>query len=198
MKDVSRPAHDIKHSKTSLGFWVYLMTDCILFASLFVTFMVLRNNTAGGVAGKDIIDLNFVFVETTVLLISSVASGMALLEAYRGGRGSKRRVLGWLVVTGLLGAIFLGMEVYEFSHLLHEGHSWRVSGFLSAFFGLVGTHGLHITAGLVWLGVLARYIYSRGLSHRSLQNITMFSLFWHFLDIVWICIFTIVYLLGVL
>ncbi len=186
---------DIKHSKVSLGFWVYLMTDCILFASLFATYMVLRNNTAGGVSGKDIFELNFVFVETMLLLTSSLASGFALLEAYR---GRKQRVLLWLGVTGLLGLGFLGMELSEFAKLVGEGHSWTASAFLSAFFGLVGTHGLHITFGLTWLVILARFIYTRGFTTRAMQNLTMFTLFWHFLDIVWICIFTIVYMLGVL
>lgn len=187
--------HDIKHSKTSLGFWVYLMTDCILFASLFATFMVLRNNTAANVSGKEIFELHYVFAETMILLVSSVTSGIALLEAYRGRRG---HVVAWLFVTGLLGLTFLGLELNEFFHLIYAGHSWTGSAFLSAFFGLVGTHGLHITAGLIWLAVLIRYIWVKGLGPRSLQNLTMFSLFWHFLDIVWICIFTIVYLLGVL
>lgn len=186
---------DVRHSKLSLGFWIYLMADCILFASLFATFMVLRNNTAGNVSGKDIFELDFVFVETMLLLTSSVTSGLALLEAYR---GRVRHTLTWLAVTAILGLGFLGMELYEFSHLVHAGHSWTASAFLSAFFGLVGTHGLHITAGLIWLSMIARYIYTHGLTGRSVQNLTMFSLFWHFLDVVWVCIFTIVYLLGVL
>lgn len=181
--------------KTTLGFWVYLMTDCVLFASLFAAYAVLRNNTAGGVGGSEIFDLPFVLVETLVLLTSSFTCGLALLSAYR---RDKTGVFAWLGVTFLLGASFLGMELYEFTQLVQEGHSWRASAFLSAFFTLVGTHGLHITAGLLWMTVLLRQVYKRGFSPSNLRRLTMFSLFWHFLDIVWIFIFTIVYLMGVI
>ncbi len=182
-------------SKGLLGFWIYLMTDCILFASLFATFMVLRGNTAGGVDGADIFSLPFVAVETLILLLSSLASGLALLAAHR---SDKRAVLLWLSLTGLFGAVFLGMELYEFGALLAEGHSWTQSAFLSSYFGLVGTHGLHIAVGLVWLLGTMLYVRTRGLTRRAMQRLTMFTMFWHFLDIVWICIFTIVYLLGVI
>lgn len=181
--------------KTTLGFWVYLMTDCVLFASLFAAYAVLRNNTAGGVGGSEIFDLPFVLVETLVLLTSSFTCGLALLSVYR---RDKTGVFAWLGVTFLLGASFLGMELYEFTQLVQEGHSWRASAFLSAFFTLVGTHGLHITAGLLWMTVLLRQVYKRGFSPSNLRRLTMFSLFWHFLDIVWIFIFTIVYLMGVI
>jgi cytochrome o ubiquinol oxidase subunit 3 len=178
-----------------LAFWIYLMTDCILFASLFATFMVLRGATAGGPDGKEIFELPFVFAETMVLLLSSLASGFALLAAHA---GSKVATLRWLAVTGLLGAVFLGMELYEFNALVAERHSWTKSAFLSSYFGLVGTHGLHIFAGLVWLAGTWLYIFKRGLKGRLMSRLTMFTMFWHFLDIVWIGIFTIVYLLGVL
>lgn len=181
--------------KTTLGFWVYLMTDCVLFASLFAAYAVLRNNTAGGVGGSEIFDLPFVLVETLILLTSSFTCGLALLSAYR---RDKTGVFAWLGVTFLLGVSFLGMELYEFTQLVQEGHSWRASAFLSAFFTLVGTHGLHITAGLLWMTVLLRRVYKRGFSPSNLRRLTMFSLFWHFLDIVWIFIFTIVYLMGVI
>ncbi len=186
---------DSETSKTTLGFWIYLMTDCILFASLFATFMVLRGATAVGPSGQELFELPFVLAETMVLLLSSLASGLALLSAHA---GQKANTLRWLAVTGLLGALFLGMELYEFQALLAEGHSWTRSAFLSSYFGLVGTHGLHIFVGLTWLLGTWLYIYKRGLGGRLMSRFTMFTMFWHFLDIVWIGIFTIVYLLGVI
>lgn len=182
-------------SKGLLGFWLYLMTDCILFASLFATFMVLRGNTAGGVGGKDIFELPFVLLETAVLLLSSLASGLALLAAHRRDRNG---TFLWLSITGALGLLFVSLEVYEFSKLAHEGHSWTQSAFLSSYFGLVGTHGLHITVGLIWLAGTMLYLKKRSFTARFMQRLTMFTMFWHFLDIVWVGIFTIVYLLGVL
>ncbi|MFZ1249370.1 MAG: cytochrome o ubiquinol oxidase subunit III [Candidatus Saccharimonadales bacterium] len=194
MRTVTAAAENTAPSKQQFGFWLYLMTDCILFASLFATFMVLRGQTAGGVSGKDIFDLQYVFIETCLLLLSSLASGLALLSAHA---KNKAKTLGWLAVTGLLGAAFLAMEVREFALLASEGHSWTHSAFLSSYFGLVGTHGLHIFVGLVWLLAMAYYIHLRGFSKRMMERMTMFTMFWHFLDIVWIGIFTIVYLLGV-
>jgi cytochrome o ubiquinol oxidase subunit 3 len=174
---------------------MYLMTDCVLFASLFATYVVLRNNTNGGPSGKDIFDLNFVLVETMLLLTSSFVCGLAMLAA----RISKTRLLLiGLLITFLLGAGFLGMELSEFSHLVAEGNSWRHSAFLSGFFTLVGTHGLHITVGLLWMAVLVIRIMRQGLTPTSIKRLTLFSLFWHFLDVIWIFIFSIVYLLGVL
>lgn len=169
------------------------MTDCILFASLFATFMVLRHNTYGGPAGYDLFDLNFVLVETLILLTSSFTCGLMMLALRK---NHKTGVLTWLGVTFLLGLAFLGMELYEFNHLLSEGHSWRTSAFLSAFFTLVGTHGAHILAGLIWIVVLFVRISRRGLSVHENRKLGLFSLFWHFLDIIWIFIFTFVYLLG--
>src|SRR5690606_6877032 len=135
----------------TLGFWVYLMTDCVLFASLFVVFAVLRSATAGGPSGADLFDMEFVLVETMLLLTSSFTVGLALLGAER---GYKVQSIVWLVITFLLGAGFLAMELWEFSHLIAEGHGWQQSAFLSSFFVLVGTHGLHITAGLIWMAVV--------------------------------------------
>jgi cytochrome o ubiquinol oxidase subunit 3 len=182
------------HDKTNFGFWVYLMTDCVLFASLFATYAVLQAGTAHGPSGREIFDMPFVLAETLILLTSSFTCGLALLAA----RANKKNgLIIWLAVTGLLGAAFLGMELYEFSHLVRGGHGWQQSAFLSAFFTLVGTHGLHITAGLIWVGVLLAQIIKTGLNHHVFRRITLFSLFWHFLDIIWIFIFTIVYLRGV-
>lgn len=180
-------------SKSIFGFWVYLMTDCVLFASLFATFVVLRNSTFGGPSGSDLFSMPFVLVETLALLTSSFTCGLGLLAARR---GDKRQVLMLFGITFLLGVFFLTMEVTEFHHLAQEGNSWRRSGFLSAFFTLVSTHGLHITFGLLWMLVLGWQVLKRGLKRAVVRQLTMLSLFWHFLDIIWIFIFTIVYLMG--
>jgi cytochrome o ubiquinol oxidase subunit 3 len=181
-------------SQSLFGFWVYLMTDCILFASLFATFIVLRNSTNGGPAGSDIFSLSFVLTETAILLTSSFSAGMAILS---GRNRQRRQALAWLGLTFVLGAAFLFLEIREFAHLYNEGHSWRHSAFLSSFFTLVGTHGAHVTSGLVWLSFVFANIYRNGLDVINLRRLTCFSLFWHFLDIVWIFIFTLVYLFGV-
>lgn len=194
-KQVER--HNTRHdedSKTIFGFWVYLMTDCLLFASLFATYAVLRNNTWGGPPGSELFSMPFVLAETLILLTSSFTCGLAML-AVRSQQ--KSRALAWFGVTFLLGLAFLGMEISEFAALVQEGNSWQRSGFLSAFFTLVGTHGLHITAGLIWILVLLWQVFRKGLGSSVVRRLTMLSLFWHFLDIVWIFIFTIVYLMGV-
>jgi cytochrome o ubiquinol oxidase subunit 3 len=180
-------------SKAVFGFWVYLMTDCVLFASLFASFIVLRGNTYGGPGGSDLFSLPFVLIETLVLLTSSFVCGLALLAARR---GDKRQTLALFGLTCLLGIFFLTMEISEFHHLVAKGNGWTRSGFLSAFFTLVGTHGLHITFGLIWILVLMGQIVTQGLGRARLRQLTMFSLLWHFLDIIWIFIFTIVYLMG--
>lgn len=180
-------------AKPIFGFWVYLMTDIVLFATLFATFIVLRDGTAGGPAGAEIFSMPFVLAETLILLTSSFTAGMAILASHRRDRS---KTLVWFAATFILGTMFLALELSEFSNLVAEGHSWQVSAFLSAFFTLVGTHGLHITFGLIWMAVLMIKLYRSGFDRNSLKRLTMLSLFWHFLDIVWIFIFTIVYLLG--
>lgn len=182
-------------SKTYLGFWIYLMTDCVLFASLFATYAVLHANTNGGPGGAELFDLPYVLAETLILLVSSFTAGLAILAAHQGAR---RQLMIWLGVTLVLGATFVGLEITEFAKLAAEGNSWQRSGFLSAFFTLVGTHGLHITVGLTWLGVMMAQVMRRGLEPNTIRRLTLFSLFWHFLDIIWIFIFTIVYMIGVL
>jgi cytochrome o ubiquinol oxidase subunit 3 len=179
--------------KTIFGFWVYLMTDCVLFASLFAVYAVLRHNTFGGPPGQELFDLPYVLGETMLLLTSSFTCGLALLAAQR---RSKTQVLVWLAITAVLGLSFLGMELSEFHNLIAEGNSWRWSGFLSSYFTLVGTHGLHITVGLIWMSVMAYFVYKRGFTHGVTKRLQLLSLFWHFLDVVWIFIFTIVYLFG--
>ena len=182
-------------AKTTLGFWLYLMTDCVLFASLFATFAVLRNNTFGGPGSEELFSLPYVLVETILLLTSSFTVGLAMLALRR---KNKTEVLFLLAIAGLLGLGFLGMELHEFAHLASEGNSWRRSGFLSSFFTLLGTHGLHIASGLIWLAVLAGQIVRRGLTHHTVRRLLLFSLFWHFLDIIWIFIFSLVYMVGAL
>jgi cytochrome o ubiquinol oxidase subunit 3 len=179
--------------KTVFGFWIYIMTDCVLFAALFATYAVLRANTFGGPGGQELFSLPFVLTETLILLTSSFSMGLAILAA---SAKRKNEVLIWLTITFLLGAAFLGLEMHEFTKLVHEGNSWRRSGFLSAFFTLVGTHGLHISVGLLWMAVTMQRLWSKGLDTVNIKRLTMLSLFWHFLDIVWIFIFTIVYLFG--
>ena len=190
-------AHDNHGSSdTVFGFWLYLMTDCVLFASLFAVFAVMSQQFAGDPSGKDLFDIGGVAVETAARLLSSITYGFAMLGARR---GKSAVVLGWLAVTFVLGLAFLFLEVREFSHLVAEGAGPARSAFLSSFFTLVGTHGLHVTVGLVWMAVLAVQIMrSPKLSERQLTRLACLSLFWHFLDIVWICVFSFVYLGSVL
>jgi len=183
-------------SDTVFGFWLYLMTDCVLFASLFAVFAVMSNQFAGGPSGKDLFDIGGVAVETAALLLSSITYGFAMLAARR---RKSAAVLGWLAVTFALGLAFLVLEMREFSHLIGEGAGPGRSAFLSSFFTLVATHGLHVTVGLVWMAVLAvQVVRAPELSERQITRLTCLSLFWHFLDIVWICVFSFVYLGSVL
>ncbi|WP_120968138.1 MULTISPECIES: cytochrome o ubiquinol oxidase subunit III [unclassified Comamonas] len=180
---------------TSLGFWLYLMSDCLIFAALFATYGVLGRNYAGGPGGKDLFDLSLVAINTAFLLMSSITFGFAMLQK------QKKNVNGtllWLAVTGLLGAAFLAVELYEFHHLIHEGAGPTRSAFLSSFFTLVGTHGIHVTFGLIWLITLMIQIKKHGLINENVRRINCLSMFWHFLDVVWIGVFTFVYLMGVL
>jgi cytochrome o ubiquinol oxidase subunit 3 len=183
-----------KEAKETFGFWVYLMTDCVLFASLFAVYAVLHNNTNGGESGYQLFSLRYVLVETMILLTSSFTCGLGALAARR---GKINQLYGWFSVTFLLGVSFLAMELHEFKALDMAGNSWRRSGFLSSYFTLVGTHGLHITVGLLWLIVILFSVSRRGLKPGLVRKINLFSTFWHFLDLIWIFIFTIVYLLGV-
>jgi cytochrome o ubiquinol oxidase subunit 3 len=180
---------------THLGFWIYLMSDCLIFAVLFATYGVLGASLAGGPGPRDLFDLPLVALNTTLLLISSITYGFAMLAM---AADDQKRVIQWLAVTGLFGAGFIAVELYEFAHLIHEGAGPQRSGFLSAFFALVGTHGLHVTFGIVWIVVLIVQVRSRGLIPANARRLTCLSLFWHFLDLVWIGVFTFVYLLGVL
>jgi cytochrome o ubiquinol oxidase subunit 3 len=187
--------HDEVNTKVTFGFWIYIMSDCILFATIFATYAVMKDATFGGPTGKEIFSLPYVLVETFALLTSSFTYGLAMLGA---NKGNKNQTLFWLFITFLLGIMFISMELHEFAGLIHEGNSWRRSGFLSAFFTLVGTHGIHVTCGLIWMLVMMIQVATKGLNGICRTKLTCLSLFWHFLDIVWIFVFTIVYLMGVI
>ena len=178
---------------TLLGFWIYLLSDLMIFGCLFATFGVLGRSFAAGPSGADLFDLKLVAVNTAVLLVSSITYGFAMIAMLR---RNARATIGWLAVTGLLGLAFLGIEVYEFQHLVHLGAGPQRSAYLSAFFALVGTHGLHVLFGVVWLVVLCVQVGRWGLNRTTTRRIACLSLFWHFLDVVWIGVFTFVYLMG--
>lgn len=192
--DISVPdPHQDPFARVTLGFWIYLMTDCLIFGTLFATFAVLHNNTFGGPSGKDLFSLGLAFAETMVLLLSSVTSGLALLAALK---SKKNQVVFWLIFAFLFGASFIFMELTEFHKIASEGHDWTKSAFLSSFFTLVGTHGLHVSIGLLWMSVMMVQIFFLGVTLDTFRRLVVFSLFWHFLDLVWIFIFTFVYLIG--
>ena len=182
-------------SSTLLGFWLYLMSDCLMFAALFATYAVLGRNYAGGPTGAELFDLPLVALNTSLLLVSSITYGFAMLEMQR---QRVRSTLIWLAVTGLLGAGFISLELYEFIHLIAEGAGPQRSGFLTAFFALVGTHGLHVSFGIVWLVTLMFQVKKHGLTPENGRRLMCLSMFWHFLDVIWIGVFTFVYLMGVL
>ena len=192
---VTEDEHAHSGGSTMLGFWLYLMSDCLVFAVLFATYGVLGRNYAAGPSGADLFDLRLVAVNTAMLLFSSITYGFAMLAMDKGWQAAMQ---GWLVVTGLFGLAFLGIELYEFAHLIHEGATPMRSAFLSSFFTLVGTHGLHVTFGLIWLSVLMVQVSKRGLIEANRRRLLCLSMFWHFLDVVWIGVFTFVYLMGVL
>ncbi|KQX16444.1 MULTISPECIES: cytochrome o ubiquinol oxidase subunit III [unclassified Ensifer] len=186
--------HHPEHS-TMLGFWLYLMSDCLIFAVLFATHGVVGRNYAAGPAPADLFDLNLIAINTAMLLFSSITYGFAMLQMER---NAKMETLFWLGVTGVFGAIFLALELYEFYHLIHEGAGPTRSAFLSSFFTLVGTHGLHVTFGIIWLITLMVQVSKHGLNPENRRRLMCLSMFWHFLDVIWIGVFSFVYLLGVL
>ena len=180
---------------TGLGFWLYLMSDCLIFACLFAVHAVVGRSYAAGPSGADLFDLPLVALNTSMLLLSSITYGFAMIEMQK---KRVKPVLAWLAVTGLLGAAFIGLELYEFAHLIHEGAVPQRSAFLSSFFTLVGTHGLHVTFGLIWLVTLMVQVSRHGLLPENRRRLMCLSMFWHFLDVIWIGVFTFVYLMGVL
>lgn len=180
---------------TVFGFWVYILSDCILFACLFAVYAVIGQNYYGAPTAHDLFDLSYVLGETALLLLSSFTFGMAMLAAnvknYRG-------LYQWLGATFLLGLGFLIMEVNEFVHFTHEGAAAWTSGAWSAFYGLIGTHGLHVFFGMLWMIFLVMHIMRDGLTQHNYTRLMCLSLFWHFLDIIWICVFSFVFLMGVM
>ncbi len=180
---------------TLLGFWLYLMSDCLIFAVLFACYGVYGRSYAAGPSGADLFDLSLIAVATGALLLSSITYGFAMIAMQM---RKKAQVQAWLAVTGLLGIAFLGIEIYEFHHLIHLGAGPQRSAFLSSFFALVGTHGLHVLFGVIWLVVLMIQVQKIGLTGANQRRLMCLSMFWHFLDVVWIGVFTFVYLMGVL
>lgn len=180
---------------TVFGFWVYILSDCILFATLFAVFAVLRGNFAGSIEAIELFELNYVLIETALLLTSSFTFGMAMLQIQK---NNLKGLYVWLGATFALGLGFLALEVNEFIHFTHEGAAPWTSGAWSAFYALIGTHGLHVFAGMVWMIVLVLHFARDGITEDNKVRLSCLSLFWHFLDIIWICVFSVVYLLGVI
>ncbi len=183
------------HDLVPYGFWIYVLTDCILFATMFAVYAVLSPATFGGPGPSELFDLPYVMVESLLLLASSFTLGLALI-AHQSDR--IRPMLAWLGVTFVLGLGFVGMEINEFAHLVSQGHGPGENAFLSSFFGLVGLHGLHVSAGLVWMLFVMVLFARRGATADNGVKLRTFAIFWHFLDVIWIFVFTFVYLLGAL
>jgi cytochrome o ubiquinol oxidase subunit 3 len=189
------PAHGADHDAAErmlFGFWLFLMSDAVLFGMVFATYVTSLTATAGGPGPHDLYNIQSVFIETLLLLASSFTFGMASLALkYQHGEA---RLIGWLGVTLVLGVAFLGFESHDFIAMFAKGGVPSRSGFLSAFFDLVPLHGLHVTAGCIWLICLVGQIARYGLDRQVKLGIMRLALFWHFLDIVWIAIFSVVYL----
>ncbi|MES1928693.1 cytochrome o ubiquinol oxidase subunit III [Salinisphaera dokdonensis CL-ES53] len=199
----SSPSYDLNRvraaaradTEVNFGFWAYLMSDVVLFSMLFLAYVNLSQRFAGGPTPADIFSLHGVFLETMALLASSLTFGLAMVSLHQ---GRKNHIIGWLLATAVLGIYFLWHEVSEFVHIIHEGASFTRSGFLSAYFGLVGTHGAHVFFGLIWIATMIAQLAVKGLTPPVASRLARLSLFWHFLDLVWICVFSTVYLPGIL
>jgi cytochrome o ubiquinol oxidase subunit III len=175
------------------GFWIFLLSDIIIFSALFAGYAVLSGNAAGGPTGRELFSFKTAFVETMLLLASSYTCGLGALAMER---ERPDQFYLFFALTFLLGAAFLGIEIAEFAGMVREGAGPSKSGFLSSFFTLVGTHGAHVTCGLIWLAYMAAQVVVKGFRPHVRQRILCFSLFWHALDIVWVGVFTLVYLMG--
>lgn len=183
------------HNGSLLGFWMYLMTDCFLFACLFVANAVLGTSYADGPSAAQVLDLPGLALNTALLLVSSVTFGFAMLGMQRQRKGV---MLGWLTIAGLLAAAFVGLEIHEFMGMIAAGAGPERSAFLSSFFALVGTHGLHVSVGILWLIVLMVQFSRFGFSEANMRRLRCLSMFWHFLDLIWVGVFSYVYLVGVI
>jgi cytochrome o ubiquinol oxidase subunit 3 len=177
------------------GFWLFVLSDMVLFSALFATYASLVHATDGGPMTNQLFDRKLVAIETMALLLSSFVCGLAMITAKR---KNMLWTQGWLLLTGLLGVVFLSIEMFEFGKMIGEGAGPQRSAFLSSFFTLVGCHGAHVTAGLLWLGTMMAQIWAKGFRQDIIRRLLCFSVFWHALDIIWVAIFTIVYLIGTL
>jgi cytochrome o ubiquinol oxidase subunit 3/cytochrome aa3-600 menaquinol oxidase subunit 3 len=184
-----------EEEKYIVGFWIFLASDLLLFASLFATYLVLRTHTDGGPTEQHLFEIPVFTLETFLLLTSSFTCGLAM-HAMR--RGDLQKLIGWITVTVLLGLAFVGIEVKEFITYSLEGATMQRSAFLSGFYALVGTHGLHVSLGIVWLISVAIQLMRKSIQPTTIRKFTNAGLYWHFLDVVWVMIFTVVYLLGVM
>ena len=177
------------------GFWLFVLSDMVLFSALFATYASLVHATDGGPMTNQLFDRKLVAIETMALLLSSFVCGLAMITAKRKNMALTQV---WLLLTGLTGLVFLGIELFEFGKMISEGAGPQRSAFLSSFFTLVGCHGAHVTAGLLWLGTMMAQIWAKGFRQDIIRRLLCFSVFWHALDIIWVAIFTIVYLIGTL
>lgn len=175
------------------GFWIYLMSDCVLFATLFTTHALLGTGSISNQIGSNLFNLHTILIETFCLLTSTFTFGLSIHSM---NQENKVQLLTWLMVTFILGASFVGLEINDFYYLIIGGNGPDQNAFLSSFFSLVGTHGLHVFFGLIWISVMVVQVLRKGLTLTTRTRLILLSLFWHFLDIVWICIFTFVYLTG--
>jgi cytochrome o ubiquinol oxidase subunit 3 len=177
------------------GFWLFVLSDMVLFSALFATYATLAHATDGGPTASELFHRNLVAIETMALLVSSFVCGLAMIAAKR---ANMLWTQAWLLVTALLGLVFLSIELYEFASMVAEGAPPQRSAFLSAFFTLVGCHGAHVTCGLLWIGTMMAQIWAKGFQPHIMRRLLCLSVFWHALDIIWVAIFTIVYLIGTL
>jgi cytochrome o ubiquinol oxidase subunit 3 len=196
--DSARQAHAAheaaKRIVVGYGFWIFLISDIIMFAAFFATYAVLTNSTAGGPSGPELFDIRNVAIETACLLLSSFSCGLAGIGAHQ---RNNALYYGGMAVTFVLGAGFLALELTEFAHMIAEGAGPSRSAFLSAFFALIGCHGLHVTAGMLWLLTMMAQVFAKGYRDDIMRRLLCFSLFWHTLDIIWVGLFSLVYLVGV-
>ena len=177
------------------GFWLFVLSDMVLFSALFASYATLVHATDGGPTTNQLFDRNLVVIETISLLVSSFVCGLAMITAKR---ANMMWTQAWLVATGVFGLVFLSIELFEFAKMIGEGAGPQRSAFLSSFFTLVGCHGAHVTAGLLWLGTMMAQIWAKGFQPHIVRRLLCLSIFWHALDIIWVAIFTIVYLIGTL